>query len=169
MALSMYSASVAQFAQMLTNMLAWLDKAEAHAEAKKFDTGVYLTLRLAPDMLPFSRQIQMASDSAKFAVARLTGHDAPKFEDNEASLPELRTRLQRTIDYIRSVPEAQFDGTDTKEVTLPRRDGPITFEGEAYLRRFALPNFFFHVTTTYALLRHAGVDLGKMDFLGALR
>jgi hypothetical protein len=165
----MHTASVAQFAQMLNNMKAWFDKAEAHADAKKFDTAVYLTMRLAPDMLPLARQVQMASDSAKFAVARLTGSEAPKFEDNETTLAELRTRVQRTIDYILSVPAAQFDGTDTKEVTLPRRDGPITFEGETYLRRFALPNFFFHVTTTYALFRHAGVDVGKSDFLGSLR
>jgi len=156
------------FVRMLGNVLQWLDKAEAHAQAKKFDTGVYLTARLAPDMLPFVRQIQIACDAVKFGVARLAGVDAPKFEDNEASLADLRARIRKTLDYIESVPAAQIDGTDAKDIVVPRRDGSMTLKGEAYLKQFVLPNFFFHVTTTYALLRHCGVDLGKADFLGPL-
>ena len=168
MAITMHSASVPIFVRMLGNVLQWLDKAEAHAQAKKFDAGVYLTARLAPDMLPFVRQIQIACDAVKFGVARLAGVDAPKFEDNEASIADLRARIRKTLDYIESVPAAQIDGTDAKDIVVPRRDGSMTLKGEAYLKQFVLPNFFFHVTTTYALLRHYGVDLGKADFLGPL-
>ena len=168
MAITMHSASVPIFVRMLGNVLQWLDKAEAHAQAKKFDAGVYLTARLAPDMLPFVRQIQIACDAVKFGVARLAGVEAPKFEDNEASIADLRARIRKTLDYIESVPAAQIDGTDAKDIVVPRRDGSMTLKGEAYLKQFVLPNFFFHVTTTYALLRHYGVDLGKADFLGPL-
>lgn len=169
MTISMHSASVPVFRRMLGNLLLWLDKAEAHAAAKKFDTSVYLAARLAPDMLPFTRQIQIACDGAKFGVARLAGVEAPKFEDNEASLAELRERVRRTLDFVESVPAAQIDGTEDKDVIVPRRDGPITLKGEFYLKHFVLPNFYFHVTTTYALLRHNGVELGKADYLGALK
>ncbi|MBS0447157.1 MAG: DUF1993 domain-containing protein [Proteobacteria bacterium] len=169
MALSMYTASVPQFTRILGNLVSWFAKAEAHAEAKKFDPSVYFELRLAPDMLAFAKQVQIACDTVKFAVARLSDVEAPKFEDNEKTFAELRQRVQRTLDYIQSVPADKIDGTDAKEVTLPRRDGPLTMTGEAYLQRFVLPNFFFHATMTYALLRQAGVDLGKMDFLGALK
>jgi hypothetical protein len=168
MAITMHSASVPVFVRMLGNVLQWLDKAEAHAQAKKFDAGVYLSARLAPDMLPFVRQIQIACDAVKFGVARLAGVEAPKFEDNEASIADLRARIRKTLDYIGSVPAAQIDGTDDKDIVVPRRDGSMTLKGEAYLKQFVLPNFFFHVTTTYALLRHNGVDLGKSDFLGPL-
>ena len=168
MTITMHSASVPVFERMLGNLLGWLDKAEAHAQAKKFDTSVYLAARLAPDMLPFTKQIQIACDAAKFGVARLAGVEAPKFADDETTLDQLRERVRKTLDFIRSVPAAQVDGTEDKDVTVPRRDGSITMKGQAYLQRFVLPNFFFHVTTTYALLRHAGVDLGKMDFLGKL-
>lgn len=166
MSISMHSASVPVFVRMLGNLLAWLDKAEAHAEAKKFDPNVLLAVRLAPDMLPFVRQIQIACDAAKFGVARLAGVEAPKFEDNEASFAELRERIRRTLDYVQSLPAAQIDGTEDKDVTVPRRDGPMVIKGEPYLKHFVLPNFFFHVTTAYALLRHNGVDLGKGDYLG---
>jgi len=169
MSISMHSASVPVFARMLTNLLTWLDKAEAHAAAKKFDTGVLLAARLAPDMLPFTKQIQIACDAAKFGVARLAGVEAPKFEDNETSFDELRERVRKTMDYVQSVPAAQIVGTEEKDVTVPRRDGSITLKGEFYLKHVVLPNFFFHLTTTYALLRHNGVDLGKGDFLGALQ
>jgi hypothetical protein len=165
----MYTASVPQFSRMLGNLATWFEKAEAHAAAKKFEPAVYLELRLSPDMLPFVKQVQIACDTAKFAIARLSGAEAPKFEDNETSFADLRTRVQRTLDFIQSVPADRIDGSDAKEVTLPRRDGPLVLSGEAYLQRFALPNFFFHVTTTYALLRQAGVEIGKTDFLGALR
>ena len=169
MSISMHSASVPVFIRMFNNMTAWLDKAEAHAQAKKFEPSVYLTARLAPDMLPFLRQIQMTSDAAKFAVARLAGVEAPKFEDNETNFAELRERIAKTVAFIKSVPADQIDGTEDKDIALPRRDGTLMIKGEAYLKHFVLPNFYFHMTTTYALLRHDGVELGKMDFLGALK
>ena len=169
MPLSMHSASVPVFVRMLGNLLACLDKAEAHAQARKFDTGVYLTSRLAPDMLPFTKQIQIACDAAKFGVARLAGVESPKFEDNETTLAELRERIQKTMAYVQSIPAAQIDGSDDKDVVVPRRDGSVTLKGEFYLKHWVLPNFFFHVTTAYALLRHNGVDLGKGDYLGAIK
>lgn len=167
MSITMHSASVPIFVRMLANVNTWLDKAEAHAAAKKFDTSVYLTTRLAPDMLPFTKQIQIACDTVKFCVARLAGVDSPKFEDNETTLAELRERISATIAYVKSVPAVQIDGSEEKDITLPRRDGPIIMKGEAYLKHFVLPNFFFHLTTAYALLRHNGVEVGKMDYLGA--
>jgi len=167
MSITMHSASVPIFVRMLTNATAWLDKAEAHASAKKFDTSVYLSTRLAPDMLPFTKQIQIACDTVKFCVARLAGVEAPKFEDNETTLAELRERINATIAYAKSVPAAQIDGSEEKDITIPRRDGSVVMKGEAYLKHFVLPNLFFHVTTAYALLRHNGVELGKMDYLGA--
>jgi hypothetical protein len=168
MTISMHSASVPVFVRMLGNMLTWLDKAQEHAAAKNFEPGVFLATRLAPDMLPFVKQVQIGCDAAKFAVARLAGVEAPKFEDTEASFDELRQRIRKTIDYVRSVPAAQIDGTEDKDIAVPRRDGTLTLKGEVYLKHMVLPNFFFHVTTTYALLRHNGVDLGKRDYLGPL-
>ena len=167
MSLSMHSASVPVFVRMLGNLSQWLDKAEAHAAAKRFEPSVLLATRLAPDMLPLVKQVQMACDAAKFGVARLAGVEAPKTDDTEATLAELKARLRMTINYVQSVPAALFDGSEAREVTVPRRDGPIVLKGEVYLKHFALPNFYFHVTTTYALLRHNGVELGKGDFLGA--
>jgi hypothetical protein len=168
MAISMHSASVPVFVRMLNNMLAWLDKAEAYAKARKFDPSNYLGLRLSPDMLPFARQIQIASDTTKNCVARLAGTEPPKWADDEATLDELRARIKKTIEYVQSVPAAKFDGSEQREITVPAGPGrTLTFTGETFLRGFSLPNFFFHVTMTYALLRHAGVELGKMDYLGA--
>lgn len=167
MSLSMHSASVPVFARMLHNMEQWLARAQAHAEARKFDPVNYLGLRLAPDMLPFTKQIQIASDSAKGCVARLAAVDIPKWADNEATLDELRARVRKTIDFVQSVPAAQIDGSEDREILLPTRSGePMRFSGENYLKHFVLPNFYFHTTTTYALLRHAGVELGKTDYLG---
>jgi hypothetical protein len=167
MTISMYSASAPVFLRMLTNLRAWLDKAEAHAAARKFDSVNYLALRLAPDMLPLNRQIQIASDSAKGAMGRLAGQPLPKWDDNEASMAELRARVDKTIDYVRGFDAAQIDGSEGREITIPRRTGePLRFEGEAFLKHYALPNFYFHITTAYALLRNAGVELGKADFLG---
>jgi hypothetical protein len=168
MALTMHSASVPVFVRMLGNAIVWLDKAEAHAKEKKFEPSVYLSARLAPDMLPFTTQVQIACDAAKFCMARLTGTEAPKFEDNETTLDQLRERIRKTMDYVQSVPAAQVDGTDDKDISVPRRAGPIVMKGEMYLKHFVLPTFFFHVTTMYALLRHNGVDLGKSDFLAGL-
>jgi hypothetical protein len=167
MSLSMHAASVPIFVRMLGNLLNWLDRAEAHAQAKKFDPANYLGLRLAPDMLPFTRQIQIATDTAKGCVARLSGLEVPKWDDNEASFEELRARIRRTIDYVQSFAVEKIDGSEGREIVLPMRQGdPLRFTGEAYLKHWVLPNFFFHVTTAYALLRHAGVDLGKADYLG---
>ena len=166
MTITLYSASVPIFTRMLGNLLTWLDKAEACAAAKKFEPSVLLGTRLAPDMLPFIAQIQIACDTAKFAVARIAGVEAPKFDDKEASFAELRARVVKTIDYVQSVPAAQIDGSESREIVLPTRVGdPLRFTGENYLKHFVLPNFFFHATMTYALLRHAGVELGKKDFL----
>ncbi|MBT9459516.1 MAG: DUF1993 domain-containing protein [Burkholderiaceae bacterium] len=167
MTISMYSASVPVFVKLLSNTLNWLDKAEQYAEAKKFDPGVYLSLRLAPDMLPFTRQIQIASDAAKGCVARLAGIENPKWDDNEASFAELRERINKTIAFVQSVTPAQIDGSEQRAIEIPTRSGePLRFDGETYLKHFVLANFHFHLTMTYALLRHAGVELGKKDFLG---
>ena len=166
MTISMHSASVPVFQRQLGAVLSWLDKAEAHAAARKFDTVNYLQLRLAPDMLPLVSQIRIASDAAKGCVARLAGQEPPKFEDNEASVAELRERVQKTLAYVASVPAAAFEGSDGRSITIPMRNrDPLQFTGEVFLRHWALPNFFFHVTMAYALLRHAGVELGKGDFL----
>src|SRR5574337_444497 len=166
MSLSMYSASAPILERQLGNMLGWFDKAQAHAAARGFDAVNYLGLRLAPDMLPFSHQIRIASDTAKGCVSRLAGAEAPKWADDEATFDQLRARVQRTIDHVRSFAPAQFDGSQAREVLLPRRGRePLRFDGESYLKQFALPNFFFHVTIAYALLRQAGVELGKADYL----
>ena len=165
MSLSMHSASVPVFVRNLNNVLAWLDKAQAHAEAKKFDGANYLTMRLAPDMLPFIKQIQIASDGAKGCVARLAGVEIPKWDDTEVTLDDLRARIRKTIDYVQSVPAAQIDGSEGRDITITLRSGDVQFKGQRYLEHWALPNFYFHVMTTYNLLRHAGVDLGKQDYL----
>jgi hypothetical protein len=162
----MHSASVPVLQRQLGAVLTWLDKAEAHAAARKFDTANYLQLRLAPDMLPFVAQIRIASDAAKGCVARLAGVEAPKFEDNEASFADLRARVQKTLDYVASVPAASIDGSEAREITIPMRNrDALQFSGEVFLKHWALPNFFFHISMAYALLRQAGVELGKGDFL----
>ena len=166
MSISMHSASAPIYVRMLGNLGRWLDKAEAHAAAKKFDGAVLLAARLAPDMLPLVKQVQIASDAARLSLARLAGIEAPKVEDNEATLADLRERVRSTIAFVEAIPAAQVDGSETREVVVPRRDTPLVFEGETYLKHYALPNFFFHVSMTYALLRHNGVELGKADYLG---
>jgi hypothetical protein len=167
MSLSMHSASAPVFARLLNNMLNWLDRAEAHAQARKFDANNYLGLRLAPDMLPFVRQIQIASDAAKACMSRLAGAEIPKWEDNEATLDDLRARIRKTLAHVQSFSPSQVDGSDDKPISVPMRSGDaLQFTGETFLRHYALPNFFFHSTTAYALLRQAGVELGKADFLG---
>jgi uncharacterized protein len=166
MTISMHSASVPVYDRMLGNMLLWLDKAEAHATVRKFDPNNYLGLRLAPDMLPLTRQVQIACDAAKGCVARLSGSDNPRFEDNEATLADLRARIEKTRAFVQGFAAAQIDGSEDKAIEVPTRTEPLKFSGEVYLKHFALPNFFFHATTLYALLRHAGVDLGKGDYLG---
>jgi len=168
MSISMYTASVPVFTKTLTNMLRWLDRAEAHAKARNFDPSVYLTLRLYPDMLPLPAQLRIASDTAKGCAARLAGKDAPVFEDNEVTLDELRERIRKTLAYLETASAKEIDGSEERDIVIPARNRePRRFKGEYYLKHFALPNFFFHATTLYALLRHNGVELGKVDFLQA--
>ncbi|WP_343637955.1 DUF1993 domain-containing protein [Roseateles sp.] len=165
--MDLYAATVPVFDRMLANMQTWIRTARDHAKAKGFDESVYLTLRLAPDMLPLARQIQIASDSAKSGAARLAGIEVPSWPDNEATLDELLQRLQKTRDFLKTVDAGQINGAETRPISVPRRDKePLQFEGQDFLRFFNLPNFYFHATTLYALLRHAGVPLGKLDFLG---
>lgn len=164
---ALYAGSVPALQRMLANLLKIMDKAAAHAEARRFSPDAYLALRLAPDMLPFAKQIQIASDNAKGCVARLSGQEVPAWPDDEATFEQLRARVQRTLDYVSAAPAEAFQGAEGREVVLKfRHRDPIVFSGEDYLRFFALPNFYFHMTTAYALLRQAGVDLGKADFLG---
>jgi hypothetical protein len=166
MTISMHSSSAPVLLRMLGNMLVWLDKAEAHATARRFDPANYLGLRLAPDMLPLARQVQIASDMAKGCMSRLAGQEVPKWADDEATLDDLRERIRRTMAHIEAVPAEALDGSESREIVVPTRVAELRFCGEDYLRHFVLPNFYFHATTLYALLRHAGVDLGKRDFLG---
>jgi hypothetical protein len=137
----------------------------AHAEAKKIDPGVFTNARLIPDMLPFTRQVMIATDHAKGASARLSGVEIPKFEDTETTFPELKARIQKTLDFIAGLKPAQFEGSDARDVTITLQAGPQTFKGSAYLLHFALPNFYFHVTTAYDILRQSGVEIGKRDFI----
>jgi uncharacterized protein len=166
MTISMSSASLPIFTAMLGNLSHILDKGAANAEARKFDPVALMQFRLAPDMLPFTRQVLIACDAAKNGMARISGVEAPKFEDNEASFPELKARIQKTLDYLASIPADRVDGTEDKDITFPiGRDKTRTMKAEAYLKHFALPNFFFHVTMAYAILRNNGVELGKTDYL----
>jgi hypothetical protein len=162
MSFSIYEASAPVFVNALTAMQAWIDKAAAEGKDEQAIVGA----RLAPDMRPFSAQIQMASDSAKGAVARLTGAEAPSMPDTEESFADLKARCQRTIDFIRSVDETAFEGAEARPVELKFPNGyGYRWIGRDYLTGFALPNFYFHVTTAYALLRANGVTVGKPDFL----
>ena len=166
MAMSMYAASVPVFQHMLRNLSHVLEKGEANAQARKFEPSVLAAARLAPDMLPLTRQVLIACDAAKNGVARIAGVEAPRFEDNEASFAELKARIQKTLAFLETVPAAKLDGTEDKEITFPvGRDSSRTMKAQAYLTTWVLPNFFFHVTTAYAILRHNGVDLGKTDYL----
>jgi len=170
MTISMSSASLPVYKTMLDNLNHFLDKAQAHAEARKFDPAALLQFRLAPDMLPFTRQIQLACDHAKNGLARMSGVEAPKFEDNESTFAELKARIRKTLDYLATVPADRLDGTEDKDITFPvGRESTRTMKGEAYLKHWSLPNFLFHVTTAYILLRHNGVDLGKKDFLAGAK
>jgi hypothetical protein len=168
MKVSVHMLVVDQVTHSLQQVLGFLDKAVAYAEAKKFDPLVLVNARLAPDMHPFVRQIQFISDTAKFGVARLTGLEAPKFEDTEKTIDELRARIKKTIDYIKSVPASAFDGAEDRDISIKLPNRTIEMKGGTYLRGWLLPNFFFHATTAYAILRHNGVDVGKRDFLGDL-
>lgn len=170
MAISMHSASVPTFQHMLRNLDHILGKAEAFVQARKIDPAALTQFRLAPDMLPFARQIEIACDAAKNGVARIAGVEAPRFEDNETGFAELKARVQKTLDFLASVPADAMNGTEDKDITFPvGREATRTMKGEAYLKHWVLPNFFFHVTTAYAILRHNGVELGKPDYLAGAR
>jgi uncharacterized protein len=164
--ISMYQASVPVFIRGLGNLAAILEKAIAHAEAKKIKPEVLVGYRLYPDMLPFSSQIQIATDGAKNGAARLAGIEPPKFEDNEATLPELVARLNKTIDFLKTLKPEQIDGTEDKTVSWKTQTSTRSMQGLPYLLSHVTPNFYFHITTAYAILRHCGVEIGKQDFLG---
>jgi hypothetical protein len=166
MPLTMYQASVPVFVQQLEALSTVLDKAEAHAAARKIDPAVLLSARLFPDMFPLVRQVQIACDFAKGASARLAGVEVPAWEDNERSFGDLRTRIRRTIEFIGMLKPAQIDDSERRTITIKIAGKPVTFEGQPYLVNFALPNFYFHATVAYAILRHNGVELGKRDFVG---
>jgi hypothetical protein len=165
MKISVHAMSVELLASALSNLSAILEKGHAHAVARKFDPAVLLAARLAPDMFPLTRQVQIATDVAKGGAARLAGREPPKFEDNEQTFEELRARLARTIDFVRSTPASALEGAEDRDIKLPARDRTLEFKGLEYLQRFVIPNVFFHSTMAYAILRHNGVELGKKDFL----
>ena len=166
MTISMYQASVPRFVNILGNLSNILDKAQAHADSKKIDGGTLTGYRLFPDMLPLSTQVQIACDTAKGVVARLSGVEAPVFEDNEKTLAELKARIGKTIAFIQSVSAARIDGTEDKEIVTKRGDKETRYKGMQFLLGHAIPNFYFHVTTTYNILRHNGIEIGKRDYLG---
>jgi hypothetical protein len=166
MKISMYQASAPRFANMLRNLSVLLDKGQAHCEARKIDPAVMGGMRLIADMFPLSRQVQIACDTAKGAVARLAALDIPKHEDTEQTFAELKQRIAKTIDFILSVPAEKIDGSEDRQVTLRLGGRDVTFTGIQYLLGFAHPNFYFHVTTAYDILRANGVELGKRDYIG---
>ena len=166
MKISMYQASAPRFANALTNLSAILDKAQAHAEAKKLDPAVLGGLRLIADMFPLSRQVQVACDTAKGAVARLAGVEIPKHEDTEQTIPELKARIAKALDFVGSVPAAKIDGSEEREVVLKLRGQDVKLTGLQYLFGHAWPNFYFHLTTAYNILRANGVEIGKRDYIG---
>jgi hypothetical protein len=163
---AMYAMSVPVFSRMLNNLAAILDKAAAHAEAKKIDPATLLASRLALDMFPLTRQVQIACDFAKGSVARLAGQEPPKWDDNETSIADLKERIARTVAFVQGFQPAQLAGSETRTVTLTIRGEEKKVQGLTYLLNMALPNFYFHVTTAYAILRRDGVDIGKRDFIG---
>lgn len=167
MTLSMYSASVPVFKQILGSLSAILDKAEAHAAEKKIDQAALLQFRLFPDMLPCVRQFQIAADFAKGCAARLAGQPVPAYEDSEQSFAELKARIARTLAFIDSMERAQIEGSEERAITTGSGEKTKHFTGQAYLFHYALPHFFFHATTAYDILRHNGVDVGKKDFIGS--
>jgi hypothetical protein len=166
MQISMHASSHGVFKPALLNLLAIMEKGAANARARNFDVSVLTASRLAPDMLPFARQIQLVSDFAKNSMARLAAVDPPKFEDTETTMEELVARVKKTLEYIDSVPASALVGSETREIVIKLRDRTVQFPGLEFLQIWALPNFFFHHVTAYNLLRHNGVDVGKRDFLG---
>ncbi|MCW5748056.1 MAG: DUF1993 domain-containing protein [Alphaproteobacteria bacterium] len=168
MPISMYSASVPVFQRQLGALGKILDKAIAHFAARKVADDVLLQTRLYPDMFPLVRQVQIAADFAKSTPARLAGTEFPTYENNEASLADLRARIDKTLAYVATFKPAQIDGSEAREITLPIGGNPMTFKGEVYLLHFAMPNFYFHCTTAYDILRQGGLEIGKRDFIGGM-
>jgi len=168
MQISMYRASVPVFARNLRNLIAILGKAEAHAAQRKIDPVVLLNYRLAPDMLPLTRQVQIATDMAKGCVSRLAGVEIPVYDDKEATFGELVARLEKCVAYLEGFKPEQIDGTEDKTVVLKRPSGEVSLQGLRYLLEYVQPNVYFHCTTAYAILRHCGVEIGKKDFIGPL-
>jgi hypothetical protein len=166
MTISMYQASVPRFVNILGNLSNILDKAQAHIDAKKIDASVLTTYRIFPDMLPMSKQVQIACDTAKGVVARLAGVEIPAYEDNEVTLADLKARIAKTVAFIQGFKPEQIDGTEDKAIVTKRGDKETHYKGMQFLLGHAVPNFYFHVTTTYNILRHNGIDIGKRDFLG---
>lgn len=167
MSLSMHSFSIPYFVRSLNNLAAILNKGAAHAKENEIDPSIFVSARLFPDMFPLSRQVQIACDVSKGAAARISGIEAPSFEDNESSFEELLERISKTIAFLESVPEDKLNGTEDKTVKFQAGSIEIDFTGATYLSMWALPNLYFHVTTTYNILRHNGVELGKLDYVGA--
>lgn len=166
MTITLTSATVPVFQALLRNLAFCMDKAEANAAARKFSAEVFVAARLAPDMLPFPAQIRIACDAAKLGVARVSGLDAPKFDDSETTFAELKERIAKTLAWLDTVPADALDGLEDRDITFPvGRDNTRTMKAQAYLLHWAMANVHFHVVTAYALLRHNGVDLGKTDFL----
>jgi len=164
----MSQASAPLFRQGLTALAAIVDKAVAQCAERKIDPAVLLADRLAPDMFPFSRQVQLSCDFAKNTMSRLAGREPPRFEDVETTVPELQERIARTLALVDSIPAAEIDGSERRTITLTIGGQSMSFEGQPYLLQFALPNFYFHLTTAYAILRHNGIQIGKRDFIGSI-
>ena len=169
MKISVHALSVDIFTHALGSLSAILEKGLTHATAKKFDSTVLVNSRLAPDMFPLSRQVQIACDLAKNSAARLAGVEPPRYEDTEKTLEELRARIAKTIDYLQSIPAAALEGSENRDIKVPAGERTLEFKGLAFVQRWAIPNVFFHITTAYDILRHNGVELGKRDFLNAGR
>jgi uncharacterized protein len=168
MAMSMYQASVPAFLQTLRSLSAILDKAETFAAERRIDPTVLLGWRLAPDMFTLTRQVQIATDQAKGCCARLAGAEVPKYADDETTFADLRARIARTLDFVQRFEPSDIDGSEQRDITLTVGGRPMHFKGQPYLVSFVLPNFYFHATTAYAILRHCGLPIGKRDFLGAI-
>jgi uncharacterized protein len=166
MTLSMYQASLPNFIRGLNNLSAILTKAAAHAEAKKIDPSVFINARLAPDMFPLSRQVQITTDQVKGFAARIAGVEIPSYPDTESTFPELQARITKTVDFLKSFKPEQIDGNEEKNIELKAGQRELKFKGQDYLTHFVIPNFYFHITTAYAILRHNGLEIGKKDYIG---
>lgn len=169
MSISLYDFSISVISRGLSNLSVILDKAAAYAEAKKIDPLVLAQARLYPDMFPLSRQVQIACDTAKGAAARLAGIEIPKHEDTEVTLADLKKRVAKTLDFLKTVTPEQLKGAESRPIEIKNPNGSLNFTGSSYVTHFVLPNFYFHVSMAYALLRHNGLEVGKMDFLGPLQ